>query len=152
VSNVFPGLELEIGYDQRVDEHVVVSVKYGEARLPLDAVGTGTLQAIQVLANLYLFKPRVLLLDEPDSHLHPDNQRRMIRALWQVSEMGYTQVIATTHSRHVLNAKPELAKLLMVSGGRLVPGAEERPVALLMELGAIDDTERLTPSYSPTAF
>lgn len=143
VNDVFSGVELRVNFDPLTDEHVAVTLMHGASELPLDAVGTGTLQAIQILAYLHLFKPRVLLLDEPDSHLHPDNQRRMIRALWRESERGYTQVIATTHSRHVLDAKPELAKLLVVSNGTLVKGAEERPIALLMELGAIDDTERL---------
>src|SRR5262249_55629424 len=61
----------------------------------------------------------------------------------RISEIGYTQVIATTHSRHVLDARPEPAKLIVVAAGKFVEGAEGQPIALLMELGAIDDAERL---------
>lgn len=144
VRDVFPDVDLEVKYDPKVDEQVTVMLNRGVAKLPLDASGTGTIHAIHILAYLFLFKPRVLLLDEPDSHLHPDNQRRMVRALWQFSEKGYTQVIATTHSRHVLDAKPEPAKLLVVSSGKLVKEAGEQPATLLMELGAIDDMELLS--------
>ena len=143
VSDVFPNTELEVSFDPQTDEHVMVWVKQGELRLPLDAVGSGTLQAIQILAYLYLFRPRVLLLDEPDSHLHPDNQRRMIRTLWRESEIGYTQVIATTHSRHVLDARPNPARLLVLNAGSPIAGMGIEPITLLMELGAIDETERL---------
>lgn len=143
IGGVFPGLELEVAYEPKIDEHVTVCVRQGTAQLPLDSIGTGALQAIQVLAYVHLFKPRVLLLDEPDSHLHPDNQRRMISALWGFSERGYTQVIGTTHSRHVLDAKPEPAKLIAISQGKVAPGAEDQPIMLLMELGAVDKAERL---------
>lgn len=40
-------------------------------------VGTGFLQVAQIFAYLLHFKPKLLLIDEPDSHLHPGTQERL---------------------------------------------------------------------------
>jgi predicted ATP-dependent endonuclease of OLD family len=37
--------------------------------------------AIQIFAYLLLFEPKVILIDEPDAHLHPDKQERLFEAL-----------------------------------------------------------------------
>lgn len=39
--------------------------------------GTGFLQVAQIFAYLLHFKPKLLLIDEPDSHLHPGTQERL---------------------------------------------------------------------------
>lgn len=143
LREVIPNLVIDVAFDDQVDEHVAAAFIQDGKTLPLESAGTGTLQAVEILAYAHLFEPRVLLLDEPDSHLHPDNQRNIIRALWRLSEKGSTQVICTTHSRHVLDAKPDLAKLIVVANGAYVAGADAEPITLLMELGALNDAERL---------
>lgn len=48
---------------------------------PLELAGTGVLQVIQIFSYLILFRPSALLIDEPDAHLHPDRQEKLIRAI-----------------------------------------------------------------------
>ena len=72
--------------------------------LPVDASGTGILQAAQVLAYIGVYSPRLLILDEPDAHLHPDNQRKLVRLLNEVAQDDGVQVLMLrpTHALHAL--------------------------------------------------
>src|SRR5262249_54176914 len=76
MQSIFPEIQIEIDFDAITDENIEVFFRFGSGpRLPIDAAGTSILQASQLLAYISLFRPQVLILDEPDSHLHPDNQR-----------------------------------------------------------------------------
>jgi AAA domain, putative AbiEii toxin, Type IV TA system/AAA ATPase domain len=70
--------------------------------IPLDQCGTGI---GQVLAILYVAMhapfPRVILIDEPQSFLHPGAARKLIEVL---SKYPQHQFIITTHSPAVINA------------------------------------------------
>ena len=73
---IFEGIDIAIEFDEDTDENINVYFQSARGpRLPVDAAGTSVLQASQILAYISLFAPRVLILDEPDLHLHPDNQR-----------------------------------------------------------------------------
>jgi hypothetical protein len=62
-------------------------------------VGSGTLQSLIVLSFLYGFEPDVLLLDEPDAHLHVNLQRTMLEFLKQ--QTG-TQMLIATHAEEFI--------------------------------------------------
>jgi hypothetical protein len=94
-----------------------------------------------------LFSPRIIILDEPDSHLHPNNQRLLCSLLKTISEERDVQVIITTHSRHVLDAMYNDARLLWVQEGEVRVVAPEDQVDLLMELGALDIKEKLKSGH-----
>jgi hypothetical protein len=51
LSDVFPDTSIDVSFDLATDEHIRV------------------------------YSPQLLILDEPDAHLHPDNQRELIRLL-----------------------------------------------------------------------
>ncbi len=79
MRTIFPRINVSLEFDENTDEHIGAFVQVGSApRLPLDAAGTSVLQASQILGYVSVFGPKVLILDEPDSHLHPDNQRALI--------------------------------------------------------------------------
>jgi predicted ATP-dependent endonuclease of OLD family len=86
----------------------------GAPFLPIDAAGTSILQASQILAYIALFKPQVLILDEPDSHLHPDNQRALCDLICRLASSRGFQAIISTHSRHVLDATKKRGKRVSV--------------------------------------
>ena len=81
LQEVFHDVEVDIGFDHDTGEHINGWVKRAGLTLPIDSSGTGVLQAIQALSYIGVYKPRLLILDEPDSHLHPDNQRKLARLL-----------------------------------------------------------------------
>jgi hypothetical protein len=81
MRSIFPDIKLEVGFDEDTDEHIAAYVQLsGAPRLPIDATGTSVLQASQMLAYIALFKPRILILDEPDSHV---KDLRLVSRAWQ---------------------------------------------------------------------
>ena len=83
---IFPGIDISLEFNENTDEHIGALVKLGSAPwLPLDAAGTSVLQASQILGYVSVFGPQVLILDEPDSHLHPDNQRAQCALVGKLS-------------------------------------------------------------------
>jgi predicted ATP-dependent endonuclease of OLD family len=86
-------------FNQAIDQYVDVKIISSGRTVPLDLAGTGFLQAIQILAYLHLFSPKLIVLDEPDSHLHPNNQGLLCSLLRMIALEREVQVIMTTHSR-----------------------------------------------------
>jgi hypothetical protein len=77
-----------------------VTVKLGGRWFPLGSLGTGTEHAVVILAARHVYPERLLCLEEPDAHLHPRLQRRLISLL---REAGSRQVAIATHSAHVID-------------------------------------------------
>lgn len=142
MKKLFDEIDFEIKFDRDRDEHIeVFFTRPGKPRLPIDAAGTSILQASQILAYITLFRPSVLILDEPDSHLHPNNQRALCNLILELAtEHGFRPLIST-HSRHVLDAMRERSTVLWVSNGSKVDFNSVTTASLLMEIGALDSVD-----------
>lgn len=103
IKVIFPEIEFEINARPEVDGFIDIKFRLTSSAplLPIDLAGTGVLQATQIAAYVNYFKPALLLLDEPDSHLHPDNQRALATLLVSISDKTQTTVLISTHSRHL---------------------------------------------------
>lgn len=146
LDSIFPGLSIEAGsFEEHKHETIPVIFSRNGIKRPLDMVGTGTLQAIQILSYATYYEPKLLLLDEPDAHLHADNQRKLADVLNLLTADGKMQVVLATHSRHLIHelAHQDDAKIFRLKDGMLID-AEFDFVDLLMDLGAIDKFESLT--------
>lgn len=149
LREVFPALSIEINFDPESDETIEAHVRKGEMSLPLDSSGTGVLQVVQILAYIGVYKPRVLLLDEPDSHLHPANQRILGTLLANLTEELDFQVILSTHSRHLLDELRALdATVHWIDGGTVSADSIDH-VDMLLGLGALDAGDRLRNGKTP---
>ena len=75
-------------------------------RRPLDLsnAGSGTLQLLLLLAFLYARPASVLLLDEPDAHLHVILQKQVYDLIRKEARDRGGQVIVATHSEAILDA------------------------------------------------
>lgn len=82
-------------------DNATVTVMLGERWFPLQSLGTGTEHAFVILAARHVYPERLLCLEEPDAHLHPRLQRRLISLL---REAGSRQVAIATHSAHIIDA------------------------------------------------
>jgi iron complex transport system ATP-binding protein len=89
----------------------------GLASQPVDTLGGGERQRV-LLARALAQEPRVLLLDEPTSHLDLRHQREIVGLLRRLNrETGLTIVFVS----HDLNLAAELAdRLLLLADGRVV--------------------------------
>lgn len=147
MNRIFPGYSIDVSFNPNMDETISCQVSKGGVIYPIDTCGTGILQAIQIFSYVNLFAPRILLLDEPDSHLHPNNQKQLAMELIAVSESGLN-IIVSTHSKHLVEALNDHSKLVWLSGGAKKPEVERYDVQALLEIGALNVGERLgNPKY-----
>ncbi|NCR07201.1 MAG: hypothetical protein EWV55_01825 [Microcystis viridis Mv_BB_P_19951000_S69] len=92
--------------DFRDDVKVIINYKIDNRDIEKDIslLGSGTIQIIVILLNLYSFGQRndlnLILFDEPDSHIHRDIQIRLINTLLRFSET--TQIFLTTHNESLI--------------------------------------------------
>lgn len=140
VRSVHPNISLRVAYDEREDFNI--SASYEDSRAgggyrSLETAATGVLQAIQIFAYLVLFRPRLMLIDEPDAHLHPDKQERLIETLEAAAPEFETQVILTTHSPHIARAASPDTKLIWMSEGG-VKTDDDGAIRQLMGWGGLD--------------
>jgi hypothetical protein len=142
MKSLFPGIEIEVKFDEERDENIeVFFTRPGRPRLPIDAAGTSVLQASQILAYITLFNPSVLILDEPDSHLHPNNQRMLCNLITELANQRGFRALISTHSRHVLDALQDSAEVVWINSGKKVEYDSVSTASMLMEIGALDSVD-----------
>ncbi len=140
VQRVHPGAHVDVSFDDREDYHITASIRtdgfVGQSR-PLETAATGVLQVVQIFAYLILFEPKVMLIDEPDAHLHPDKQERLIEALESAASEYDTQIILTTHSPHIVRAASPAAKLVWMRDGT-IETEDDEAIRRLLGWGGLD--------------
>lgn len=140
VATVHPGIAVNVSFDEREDYHI--SATYSSPGLdnqdrPLETAATGLLQVIQIFAYLLLFEPKIMLIDEPDAHLHPDKQERLIETLEMAAAETDTQIVLTTHSPHIARGASPAAKLVWMNEGR-VETDDGEAIRRLLGWGGLD--------------
>lgn len=142
MQSIFPGMAISLEFNEDTDEHISAYVQQsGAPRLPLDAAGTSVLQASQILGYVTLFGPKVLILDEPDSHLHPDNQRALCSLVSALANKRGFQALVSTHSRHVLDALGRSGPVVWMSKGQIRTEPDQNATQVLLDLGALDSVD-----------
>lgn len=144
MCGIFPHFETRTNFNENINQYINSEVRLEWLWTPLEMAGTGCLQALQVAAYVILYEPKLLLLDEPDAHLHPGNQKLLVDLLFSLSERTGTQIILASHSRHVFDSVSNnaLGAIHWLEKGGLVQD-ERADVALLMDLGALDNFAKL---------
>lgn len=140
VSQVHPGVQVNVAFDEREDYHISATLRtddLADYSRPLETAATGVLQVVQIFAYLILFEPKVMLIDEPDAHLHPNKQERLIEALERAAPEYNTQVILTTHSPHIVRAASPAAKLVWMKSG-VVETEDDEVIRRLLGWGGLD--------------
>lgn len=143
---IFSNFSIEIKFDPVHDNHIHCSIRAGtnQQKTPIELIGTGVLQTLQIFSYATLFKPRLLLLDEPDSHLHPDNQGLLAESFSALVNELETKIIISTHSRHLVEALYGTANFVWMKNGKIQEqGKHLHKVPILMDIGALDSFDRL---------
>lgn len=143
IASVFPGLTISSAFDPETHLYIDISVEQGGRSVPLEMIGTGALQAIQLVAYVTAYDPALLLLDEPDAHLHPSNQRLLALTLHRISQTGSTKVVIATHSRHMFDAlaQDDATQVIWLKAGVKQDEPDNGNLSVLMDLGALDSFE-----------
>lgn len=143
LAKVFRDHSVEVSFDPNFDEFVDARVVSPKGSLPIDLAGTGFLQTVQILAYTAKYRPKLLLLDEPDSHIHPDRQRALISLLAELADQEDFQVVIATHSRHLLDELVKDERFHWMSDGQRMEEDQIDRVRVLTDLGALDSGDLL---------
>ncbi len=110
------------------------------ARFDIASAGSGFLQVLMLLTFLNSRPGTVLLLDEPDAHLHVILQDGIYNALRTAAQAGNSQLIIATHSEIVINAvDPRELCALLGKPKQLADNAEK--ASLIRSLGVLSNMD-----------
>lgn len=141
LDRCYQGTRIIVEHDRQRDRHVTVKVDITGTRVTLDMASTGVLQVIQIIAYACFYAPPLLLLDEPDSHLHADSQARLYDALKSVAEVTQTRILFASHSPQLIQRLMydlSAGVIWMNDGAKVSVDEAQRPaIPILMTLGAL---------------
>ena len=115
---MFPNMEVSVDDSGR---YIVVEILVDEKYyVLLEEMGSSVIQIIHLLSYVLLFKPTVMLLDEPDTHLQPSKQLAFLKLLDSIAmEMGI-QFILTSHSDILIEDNGVEANRLLIDQNGVV--------------------------------
>lgn len=97
----------------------------------INQLGSGTINVLNILSVLAYgdyekFKLNALLLDEPDSHLHSDHQKRLYKHLSEISEDDNKQIFVITHNHELIDSSP---KVIYVDNEKIIKEKYLKPIS-----------------------
>jgi predicted ATPase len=100
-TQVFHG---KVSVEKTGPERPLILYKSDPLQLPLQRVSSmvGDLTPLDLWIKYLLAPGDLLIIDEPEAHLHPENQRRIARVLVRLVRAG-VRVLCTTHSSLILH-------------------------------------------------
>ena len=108
--------------------HIRAEYRTAASRRPLDvaSAGSGFQQVLMLLAFLNTRENAVLLLDEPDAHLHVILQDAIYHELRTVAARQRSQLIVATHSEVIINSVEPRELCITLDEPRLIADTRER--------------------------
>lgn len=140
LAGLFDVQVMKISFDMEKDEFVTIRYKQDGVDFDVVSSGSGLQQVIQVLTYLYLTKPDVLLIDEPDAHLHSKLQARLGDLFRKVANDLKAQLFISTHSVDLVDTFSTDQVLVVDAAKTTVTaiGGNADLVASLVEAGVVD--------------
>ena len=105
-------------------EKAKLEISYREDRLVSDPflpvnVGFGIPYVLPLIVELLISSDKsLLLIENPESHLHPKGQTRIAQLISLAAENG-CQIICESHSDHIINGVRVAAKQGLISNGKI---------------------------------
>lgn len=119
ISEIAEPMKISVLHDEEKDLSISCNINIDGGSRPIELIGTGYLQLIQIFSYVLLFKPGILLIDEPDTHLHPTVQEKLMKVLARVAEEQNLRVLLTTHSPFIVRGAPTNANVYWIDAGKM---------------------------------
>jgi len=106
MQRAFPNIEkMSIEFDEASMQFISVTYleKGKKKEFDISSAGSGFQQFIYIFGFILLEKPNIILLDEPDKHLHGQLQKALLYELERLIK-NEKQVFLATHSRDLITA------------------------------------------------
>jgi hypothetical protein len=110
--------------------------------------GSGLHQVLLLLACLYTRAGSVLLIDEPDAHLHVYLQDTIFSEIRQVAAKTNSQVILATHSEVIFRSVPPENLVVMMGEPRRLASVAERE-QLAQAMGMLEQVDIINAISAP---
>ena len=145
LDQLYPAAKLDVKFDADVDRFITSIYNDTALAKPLDLVvaGTGFQQVLQIFSSVLTQGSGLVLLDEPDAHLHARLQVELMRVFESLAADDGIQFLMATHSPHLLAAAPAGSLYALVEGRPVSFGATAEQMDVLDSLGAFDRMEIL---------
>jgi predicted ATPase len=142
LGRYFEGVIDRVSFDLVSDEYIHVSYRE-DTEHDLFSAGAGFLQVLQLITFLVHERPGVLLVDEPDAHLHSSLQRLVVDVLRKASQELGLQVLLATHSKEIVHYVDPAELLVVDRRQRELKGLgeHESAISVLESLGSVDSID-----------
>ncbi|SPF42364.1 putative AAA ATPase [Candidatus Sulfopaludibacter sp. SbA4] len=114
----------------------------GGPRLDIASAGSGFQQVLMLLTFLHTRPGAVLLLDEPDAHLHMILQDAIYGELRSVALRQRSQLVIATHSEVIINTVEPRELCALLDQPRMLSDSQER-TRLIQSLGVLTNADIL---------
>ena len=126
-----------VAFDENADinVHAFYDEQIGGTVVPFDfcSSGSGMMQVLQILTSIYRYCPdnaSVVLLDEPDAHLHANMQVALFYSLREIQKELNIQILISTHSTAIISA---------ALPSEIIPISNATHIEPLTQLEEVDD-------------
>ena len=117
-------------------------------RLDVASAGSGFQQVLMLLTFLNTRAGSVLLLDEPDAHLHLILQDAIYGELRSVAQRQHSQLIVATHSEVIINAVEPRELCVLVNTPRMLADTAEKS-NLMRSLSVLSNADIMLAMDAP---
>ena len=117
LGKIIGPIVINVSHNNDNDLYITCDLTIDGTTRPIELAGTGYLQLIQIFCYVLLFEPGLLLIDEPDIHLHPHVQEKLVVVLSEVAKERGIRMLLTTHSPFIVRGAPQGTNVCWLQDG-----------------------------------
>ena len=124
INSVFEGLDIKTKF-QGISKDIKRDILFCndiKDDIKLDELSTGEQQLFIRALSLKMMdlKDCIILIDEPETSLHPNWQNHILRVYQNIAKAGDNQLIIATHSPQIISSTPNESLRVLVKDGKYI--------------------------------